>query len=239
MSTHIGAKPGEISEKVLLPGDPLRARFIAQTFLENATCYSEVRGMYGFTGTYKGQRISVQGTGMGAPSISIYVHELIREYGAKELVRIGSCGAIGKGVSLMQIVAAQAASSDSAGIAQRFVSIHYASVPDYGLLKRADSAASQLKLDLVVAPILTSDFFYKDKDFEEERFATMLKYGIKYEEMETAELYQVASAHAVKALSLLTVSDIMDISDAACTAQERQQGFASMITIALETLCSR
>ena len=236
MSIHIGAKKGVIAEAVLLPGDPLRAKFIAENFLENSVEYSKVRGMYGYTGTYKGKKVSVQGTGMGIPSISIYVTELINDYGAKRLIRIGSCGSVNKDVKLADIVIAMAASTDSSFNKLKFNGMDYASAADYGLLEKAVSKAKELSVNYHVGKVLTSDTFYPDPDFQDNNeWKKWAAYGIIAEEMETAALYTIAARAGVEALSLLTVSDHF-ISKEAMTSEERQTSFTEMMEVALNTI---
>ncbi len=232
MSIHISAKKGEIAEAVLLPGDPLRAKFIAQEFFENSTEYSKVRGMYGYTGTYKGKKVSVQGTGMGIPSISIYVTELIKEYGAKKLIRIGSCGSTNTKISLRDIIIAMSASTDASFNKIRFNGMDYASTADYALLEKAVSIARKTDTNFHVGKILTSDSFYSD---DPDSWKLWADYGILAEEMETAALYTIAAKFNVQALSLLTVSDDI-ITGASTTSEERETTFTDMMKIALETI---
>ena len=231
MSTHIAAAPGDIAKTVLLPGDPLRARFIAETYLENPVCYSEIRGMYGFTGTYKGHRVSVQGTGMGCPSIGIYASELIKFYGVQNLVRIGTAGSTDPGYGLGHVVLAQCACTDCGINHQRFGSIQYAPVPSFELLKKADSVAGELGITHSVAPVFTSDQFYDDRG--EEKYALLKRYGVCAVEMETAELYTLAAGNGVNALAILTVSDLMYGDFASASAETRRTAYGDMITIAL------
>src|SRR6478609_8748919 len=174
MSVHIGAKQGDIAETILLPGDPLRAKYIAETFLEDVTCYNEVRGMLGFTGTYKGKRISVQGTGMGVPSISIYATELMQSYNAKQLIRVGTCGAIQKDVKVRDVILAMTASTDSKMNRITFGGVDYAPTANFDLLKKAYDVGSEKGLNLKVGNVLTADLFYNDNS-ELEKWA---KYGI-------------------------------------------------------------
>jgi purine-nucleoside phosphorylase len=231
MSIHIGAKPGEIAEAVLLPGDPLRAQFVADTFLSDAVCHSRVRGMLGFTGTYQGRRVSVQGTGMGVPSISIYAHELITEYGARRLIRIGTCGALQAELKLGEVILAQAASTDSAVNRIRFGGADFAPVPSFELLYKAYELARAHRLPVRVAPVLTSDTFYADNpDF----WKLWARYGVAAAEMETAALYTIAAGLGAQALSMLTVSDNL-VTDSSATAEERQQGYTAMMELALQT----
>lgn len=232
MSIHISAKKGEIAEAVLLPGDPLRAKFIAQEFFENSTEYSRVRGMYGYTGTYKGKKVSVQGTGMGIPSISIYVTELIKEYGAKKLIRIGSCGSTNTKISLRDIIIAMSASTDASFNKICFNGMDYASTADYALLEKAVSIARETDTNFHVGKILTSDSFYSD---DPDSWKLWADYGILAEEMETAALYTIAAKFNVQALSLLTVSDDI-ITGASTTSEERETTFTDMMKIALETI---
>jgi len=230
MSTHIEAKEGQIAEAVLLPGDPLRAKFIAETFLENAECYSRVRNMYGFTGTYNGKRVSVQGTGMGQPSLSIYVNELFQFYGVQKAIRIGTCGAINKNTKLRDVIIASSACSDSAILNQRFGNLHYAPTADWDLLSTAKSIADKMGVRNVVAPVVSSDLFYDDN----ENWKLWAKYGVQGVEMEAAELYTLAAKFGRKALGIMTVSDHI-VTGEATTAQERQETFKDMMKIALET----
>lgn len=231
MSTHIGAKPGEIAERVLMPGDPLRAKWIAETFLEGATCYSTVRNMFGFTGTYQGVAVSVQGSGMGMPSCSIYAHELINDYGAKTLIRVGSCGAISDSLKLRDVVAAIGSSTDSAMNRARFDGlIDYAPVADFFLLRAAVDAAERRGIELHVGPILAADAFYTDRP---DLYDKLADYGVLAVEMESAALYTIASRFKAKALTLLTVSDHIKTGEHT-TSQEREQTFSHMVEIALD-----
>ena len=232
MSIHISAKKGDIAEAVLLPGDPLRAKFIAENLFENAVLYSKVRGMFGYTGTYKGKTISVQGTGMGIPSISIYATELIQEYGAKKLIRIGSCGSTNTKINLRDIIIAMSASTDASFNKLHFNGMDYAATADYDLLEKAVNSARSRETPFHVGKILTSDTFYQDNP---EGWKLWADYGILAEEMETAALYTIASKFNVKALALLTVSDDM-ITGATTTSQEREKTFTDMMEIALNTL---
>ncbi|MED3792520.1 purine-nucleoside phosphorylase [Niallia alba] len=229
MSVHIGAKEHEIAETVLLPGDPLRAKYIAENFLENATCYNEVRNMFGYTGTYKGQRISVQGTGMGVPSISIYINELISSYNVQNLIRVGTCGAIQKDVKVRDVILAMSASTDSQMNRLTFGGVDYAPTADFELLKRAYDSGLEKGLSLKVGNVFTADMFYNDNS-DLEKWA---KYQILAIEMETAALYTIAAKFDRKALSVLTVSDHI-LTGEETTAQERQTTFNEMIEVALE-----
>jgi purine-nucleoside phosphorylase len=229
MSTHIAAKDGDIADTVLLPGDPLRARFIAENFLEGAACYSEVRGMAGFTGTYKGRRVSVQGTGMGQPSLSIYANELFRFYGVSTVIRTGTCGALQAETKLRSVIIATAACTDSALAGRRFGSFCFAPAADFGLLQKAARAAEAMGLVHAVGTVASTDLFYDDED----AWKLWARYGVLGVEMETAELYTLAAFFRRRALSLLTVSDSMVTAEAA-TAEERRSAFTPMIKLALE-----
>lgn len=232
MSVHIGAQPGDIAERVLLPGDPLRAKWIAETFLEDPVCYTQVRGMLGFTGTWQGVRVSVQGSGMGLPSASIYTHELINEYGVKTLIRIGSCGGLADELQLGDVVAAMGSSTDSNVNRVRFGGhIDYAPVADFGLLRKAVEVAEGRELSLRVGPIMASDFFYTDKP---DYYDTLAEYGVLAVEMESAALYTIAARFKARALTILTVSDHI-VRGEKMAAAEREQGFSNMVRIGLDT----
>ncbi|GAA3235581.1 purine-nucleoside phosphorylase [Dactylosporangium siamense] len=235
MSTHIGAEPGDIAELVLMPGDPLRAKWIAETFLEDARCYSTVRNMFGFTGTFEGTRVSVQGSGMGMPSASIYAHELINDYGVRSLIRVGSCGALVESLKLRDVVAAIGSSTDSNMNRARFDGlIDYAPVADFGLLRTAVDVAAARGIEMRVGPILAADAFYTDRPDLYDRLAD---YGVLAVEMESAALYTIAARFQAKALTLLTVSDHIKTGERT-TAQEREQTFSQMVEIALKTITS-
>ena len=231
MSLHIAATTGQIAETVLLPGDPLRAKYIAETFLKDVICYTDIRNMLGFTGTYKGKRISVQGTGMGIPSISIYVQELIREYGAKRLIRVGTCGGMQKDIPLRDVVIAQAATTDSGIIRNIFgPSIQFAPIANFELLRKAYDNAIAAHISVRVGNVISVDRFYDD-EIDNDKLSA---YGILAVEMETAGLYVLAAKYGVAALGLFTVSDQL-ITKEACTPEERQLSFNNMIHIALDT----
>ena len=230
MSIHIGAKEGDIASTVLLPGDPLRAKYIAENFLTDAICYNEVRGMYGYTGTYKGKRISVQGTGMGIPSISIYVNELITNYQAKNLIRIGSCGSMQVDIKIRDVILAMSASTDSHINKIRFHGMDYASTANFDLLKKAYDIALKKDISVKVGSVLTSDTFYNDDPNSWKHWAN---YGILAVEMETAVLYTLAAKFKVNALSILTVSDSL-VTREETTSEERQKTFNQMVEVALE-----
>ncbi len=233
MSTHIGAKPGDIAERVLLPGDPLRAKWIADTFLDDATCYTTVRNMFGFTGTYRGTPVSVQGSGMGMPSCSIYAHELINDYGIKTLVRVGSAGALSEALELRDVVAASGACTDSAMNRQRFDNvIDYAPVADFTLLRRAVEAAEAHGIDMHVGPILSADTFYNERPDLYERLG---QYGVLAVEMEAAALYTIAARYGIKALTVVTISDHL-VHNTQTTSEERERTFSQMVEVALDAV---
>ncbi|MBE6063181.1 MAG: purine-nucleoside phosphorylase [Clostridium butyricum] len=231
MSVHINAKQGDIAECVLLPGDPLRAKFIADTFLENVVCYNEVRGMYGFTGTYKGKRISVQGTGMGIPSMTIYATELIKDYGCKNLIRIGTCGGYHEDVKVRDVVMAMSACTDSNLNLTRFQGRTYAPTANFSLLKKAYDTAISKGIEPKVGTVFSSDIFYCDDNEDWKKWAA---FGCLATEMEAAGLYTVAAKYHVKALAIMTVSDHF-ITGEVTTAEERQTAFKNMMEIALDT----
>ncbi len=230
MSTHIGAKPGEIAPSVLLPGDPLRAKFIAETLLEDAACFNEVRGMLGYTGTYRGKRVSVMGTGMGVPSHSIYVHELISEFGVKSLIRVGTCGGLQPDLGIGDVVLAMSASTDSHINRLRFDGMDYAPTASFDLLLKAYDVAKADGASVRVGNILTSDTFYHD---DPEGWRQWAAFGVLAVEMETAGLYTLAAKFQVDALSILTVSDSL-VTHEATPSEQRERGFSRMAEIALE-----
>jgi purine-nucleoside phosphorylase len=230
MSVHIGAEKGQIAETILLPGDPLRAKYIAETFLEGVTCYNEVRGMLGYTGTYKGKRISVQGTGMGVPSISIYATELIQSYDVKNLIRVGTCGALKKDVNVRDVILAMTSSTDSQMNRMTFGGIDYAPTANFELLKKAYDVGTEKGLSLRVGSVFTADQFYNE-NADWEKWA---RYGMLAIEMETTALYTIAAKFDRNALSILTVSDHV-LTGEETTAEERQTTFNEMIEVALET----
>ena len=230
MSIHIGAKEGDIASTILLPGDPLRAKYIAENFLTNTICYNEVRGMYGYTGNYKGKRVSIQGTGMGVPSISIYLNELITTYKAKNLIRIGSCGSMQPYIKIRDVILAMSASTDSHVNKIRFNGMDYASTANFNLLKKAYDIALEKDIPIKVGSVLTTDTFYHDDPNSWKHWAN---YGVLAVEMETAALYTLAAKFKVNALSILTVSDSL-VTREETTSEERQKTFNQMVEIALE-----
>lgn len=228
---HISAAKGEIAETVLLPGDPLRAKWAAENYLENPVLVNEVRGMLGFTGMYKGNRVTIHGSGMGMPSISIYANELITEYGANTLIRIGSCGAMQEQVKIRDVIIAMTAttlgSTPSAGF---FKEVNYAPCADYGLLEAAVAAARTKDTGVHVGNIYSSDIFYAERpDLDE----AMIRHGILGVEMEAAELYTVAARHGARALGVMTVSDHL-LTHEALPSDQRERSFGDMVEIALE-----
>lgn len=235
MTVHIGATPGDIAETVLMPGDPLRAKWAAETFLDGAVCVNRVRGMLGYTGTWRGNRVTIHGSGMGMASLSIYANELIRDYGARTLIRIGSAGAMQPGVAIRDLVLAQAVTtlggpSPSRGI---FREVHFAPTADFGLLAAAHAAAVDKGARCHVGNVYSSDVFYDERpDLNE----VMQRHGVLCVEMEAAELYAVAARHAashgVRALAVLTISDHL-LTHEALPAADREQSFGDMVEIAL------
>ena len=231
MSVHIAAKNGEIADTVLLPGDPKRAKWIAENFLENAVCYTDIRGMLGFTGTYKGKRISVQGTGMGIPSMSIYITELMKDYGVKTLIRVGSAGSYQEEVKIRDIVVALSTSTDSNINNRRFKGASFAPTVNFDLLSKVLKIAEEKNIKIKAGNILTSDEFYND---DPSYFKKWAEFGVLAVEMETAALYTLASKYKAKALSILTISDSL-VSPEITSSEEREKTFNEMIELALET----
>lgn len=227
---HISAAKGDIAETVLLPGDPYRAKWAAETFLDNPKLVNEVRGMFGFTGTYKGNPVTIHGSGMGMASLSIYANELITEYGAKTLIRIGSCGAMQEAVNIRDVIIAMTASTLSTPSRGIFKEINFAPCADYGLLEKAVAAARAKGTTTHVGNIYSSDVFYDERpDLNE----IMIRHGILGVEMEAAELYNLAARHSVRALAVLTVSDHL-ITHEALPSTERESSFGDMVEIALQ-----
>ena len=231
MSIHIAAKKGEIAETILLPGDPLRAKWIAETFLKDSFCYNDIRGMLGYTGTYNGRKISVQGTGMGIPSAMIYCHELIKEYGVKNLIRVGSAGAFQPYLKLMDIVIAMSASTTSSMNRESFNGADYAPTANFDLLMKAVKYAEQKDIQFRAGNVLSSDIFY---DNDPEYYKKWAAYGVLCAEMETAGLYTLASKFGVNALSILTVSDSL-VNGEEISSEMREQKLNHMVEIALNT----
>tara|TARA_B100000780_G_scaffold49238_1_gene30532 strand:+ start:82 stop:786 length:705 start_codon:yes stop_codon:yes gene_type:complete len=230
MTIHISAKPGEIADTVLLPGDPLRAKWAAEKFLKNSKCVNEVRGMFGYTGTWKGNRVSIHGSGMGMPSLSIYVNELIKEYDVKTLIRIGSAGGMSHKIKLRDVVIAMTSSTLSTPSLGMFKEINYAPCADYSLLSAAVTAAQRLNITTHVGGIYSSDVFYDERpDLTEQ----MTRHGILAVEMETAELYNLAARYGRRAVSVCTISDHL-LTNESLTSEERESSFGDMVEISLE-----
>ena len=230
MTIHIGAQPGEIAETVLMPGDPLRAKWAAETFLSEARLVNEVRGMLGYTGLWRGNRVTIHGSGMGMASLSIYANELIRDYGAKTLIRIGSCGAMQAHVAIRDVIIAMAATTLSTPSSGIFRELNFAPHADWALLRAAVTAAEARGVPTHVGGIYSADVFYDERpDLNE----IMTRHGILGVEMEAAELYNLALRHKVRALAVLTVSDHL-LTGAALPADQRQGSFGDMVEIALQ-----
>ena len=229
MSTHIEAKQGEIANTVLMPGDPMRAKWIAETFLENPICYNKIRGMLGYTGTYKGTRISVQGSGMGIPSAMIYFHELVKNYGVKSIIRVGSAGSYQKEVELNDVVLAMAASTTSGINNSRFINSNYSPTANFELFLKAVNFAKEQRIPIKAGNVLSSDKFYAD---DPEEYKIWAEYGVLCVEMETAGLYTIAAKYKVKALAILTISDSI-ITQEKLSALDRETKFKDMVEIAL------
>lgn len=230
---HIGAKLNEIADTVLMPGDPLRAKFIAENFLTDVNCFNKVRNMLGFTGTYKGKKISVMGGGMGMPSIGIYSYELFNFYNVQKIIRIGSAGAINSKVNLKDIVMAMGACTDSNFGSQYKLNGIFAPIADFNLLKNAESCAQSLGINTFVGNIYSSDVFYSDESVLPE----WDKMGVLAVEMEAAALYMNAARSGKKALCILTISDC-PLRGLSLSSDERETGFCDMVKIALETAIS-
>lgn len=230
MTIHIGAKPGDIAPTVLMPGDPYRARWAAETYLDNTRLVNEVRGMLGYTGTWRGRPVTIHGSGMGMPSISIYANELIRDYGAKTLIRIGSAGAMQEYINIRDLVLGMAAttlSTPSRGIMRE---LSFAPTADWSLLNAAWQAASARGVPTHAGNIYSSDVFYDERpDLNEQ----MTRHGVLAVEMEAAELYILAARHKVRALAILTISDHL-LTGAAIPSAEREKSFGAMVEIALQ-----
>ena len=230
MTIHIGAKPGEIAETVLLPGDPRRAKWAAETYLDNPRLINDVRGMLGFTGSYKGQPVTIHGSGMGMPSLSIYVNELIRDFGAQTLIRIGSCGAMQQSVRVRDVILAMTASTLSTPSRGVFRELNFAPCADYGLLRAAAGAAGARGVTIHIGGIYSSDTFYDERpDLQ----AQMVRHGVLGVEMEAAELYTLAARHGCRALAVLTVSDHLETGEA-LHPEDRERSFGDMVEIALD-----
>jgi purine-nucleoside phosphorylase len=230
MTVHLEARPGDIAPIVLLPGDPLRAQFVAERFFSGAVRHNQVRNALGFTGHYRDVRVSVQSTGMGMPSCAIYVHELLETYGARVLIRIGTCGALQRDLQIHDVILAMSASTDSAMNRHRFGGMDYAPTASFELLRRAYELAATHDRPPRVGPVLTSDTFYMDR---EDWWTVWARHGVLAAEMETAALYTLAARAGARALSILTVSDNV-VTGEHSSSEERQLGFARMVQLALD-----
>ena len=230
MSIHIEAKKGDVAPTVLMPGDPRRAKHFAETLLEEAVCFNEVRGMLGFTGTYKGKRVSIMGSGMGIPSLSIYVNELINDYGVTTVMRVGTCGTMQPEINIGDVILAMSSSTNSHINRLRFKGMDYAPTANFDLLYQAYQAAQKQGDKVFVGSILASDTFYDD---DPEAWKLWADYGVLAVEMESAGLYTLAAKYKVSALSLLTASDSL-VTGKAASAEERETGYTRMAKIALE-----
>jgi purine-nucleoside phosphorylase len=229
---HINAAPGEFAETVLMPGDPLRAKYIADTYLDDVKHITDVRNMWGFTGRYKGQPVSVMAHGMGIPSVSIYVHELITEYGVKRVIRVGSCGTSHPDVKLRDIVIGMGACTDSSVNRMRFGGYDYAALATFDLVNKAVAAAEEQNVRYHVGNLFSADLFYTP---DPEMFETMAKYNVYGIEMEAAGIYPIAAENDVEALAICTVSDDIPSGDA-LSVEDRQTTFDEMILVALEAV---
>ena len=227
MSVHINAKAGEIAKTVLIPGDPLRAKFAAENLLDHVIRYNDVRGMYGYTGYYQGKRVSIQGTGMGMPSTAIYINELVKEYDVENLIRVGTCGSLQKEIGIGEVILAMAASTESSMNKIYFQGMDYAPSADFHLLQEAYNQAQSISLNCHVGGIFSSDSFY---DEVENRWDKWIKHGILGVEMETSILYTLAARLHVKGLSILTVSDNV-ITGEISSSKEREQSYLDMIRL--------
>lgn len=232
MSTHIGAKMGDIARTVLLPGDPMRAKYIAETYLTDAVCFNTVRNMLGYTGYYAGERISVMGTGMGVSSSGIYVHELINDYGADTLIRIGTAGGISEKLKLGDVVIASGASTTSDCNRHIFPGT-YCPLADFALVRTAWKLAKAREYPAYVGGLLTSDLFYNE-DAPEDATLQWQRYGVLAGEMESAILFTLAKKYGVRALTIVTVADSIAFAGE-LTAQQRERSLDTMIQLALDT----
>ena len=230
MSLHIEAKKGEIANTILLPGDPMRAKFVAENLLEDAVCYNKVRAMYGYTGNYQGKSVSIQGSGMGMASVSLYVTELVKEYGVQNLIRVGTCGAIQKDLEIGQVILVTGASGDFGANRSYFEGLHYSATSDFSLLLDAYNSAKKLNIDTIQGNIFSTDIFY---DTSPDRWDKWSEHGILAVEMETQILLTLGARFGVRTLSILTVSDNI-ITGESSTSQAREQSYMDMMKIALD-----
>jgi len=234
MTIHIGAEKGDIADVVLMPGDPYRAKWAAETYLTDVRCINEVRGMLGFTGNWNGNRVTIQGSGMGMPSLSIYANELIRDFDVQTLIRIGSCGGMQEHVNVRDIILAMTASTVATPSSTIFKELNYAPCADYGLLVAAAEASKSAGVPVHVGGIYSSDTFYDERpDLNEQ----MQRHGILGVEMEAAELYTLAARYGRRALGIMTVSDHL-LTHEALPADQRERSFGDMVEIALKAAFS-
>jgi purine-nucleoside phosphorylase len=229
---HINAEMGDFADVVLMPGDPLRAKYIAETFLEDVKQVCDVRNMFGYTGTYQGRKVSVMGHGMGIPSCSIYVTELFKDFGVKKVIRVGSCGAVSDSIKLRDVVIGMGACTDSKVNRMRFKDHDFAAIADYKMVKAAEMAAEKRGIDVKVGNLFSAELFYTP---DPSMFDVLDKYGIVGVEMEAAGIYGVAAEYGAKALAICTVSDHIKTGEQT-TSQERQSTFNEMIEIALDSI---
>jgi len=229
MSAHIDAKKNEIAEIVLMPGDPLRAKWIAETFLDNAYCYSNIRGMLGYTGEFRGKRISIQGSGMGIPSAMIYYHELINDYDVKRIIRVGTAGSYQEDVKIRDIVLALSASTNSGINNAIFSDSSYAPTAHFNLILKAALYAQESNIPIKAGNVLSADLYYEEDPLAYKKWA---KYGVLCAEMESAGLYTIAAKHSIEALTILTISDSL-VTGEKCSFEERERTFKQMVQIAL------
>ena len=243
-SPHNSAEIGDIAEKVLLPGDPIRAKVIAENFLTDVKKYNEIRNMYGFTGKYKNIPVSIQATGMGMPSFTIYVHELIHIYGAKKLIRIGTCGGMNQKLNLRDVVIAQGVTTDSSIVHQTFGgAINFSLIADYDLLSEAVTQSKKMNIPAKVGNVMCTDYYYNDYNDKDGMFSSggltlnekLIKHGILAVDMESAALYLMAVAAQVQGLAIFTVSNNLATGEET-PAEERESNFNDMVKIALETV---
>ncbi|MFP2997303.1 purine-nucleoside phosphorylase [Spongiivirga sp. MCCC 1A20706] len=229
MSIHIDAKPGEIADTVLIPGDPLRAKWIADTFFKNSKCYNRTRGMLGYTGLYNGKPISVQGSGMGIPSAMIYFHELINEYNVKKIIRVGTAGSYQPNIHLRDVIIAMAASTNSNFNNDLFSNVTFCPTANFNLLNKAVKYCEQEAIHFKAGNVLSSDTFYES---DPDHYKIWASYGVLCVEMETAVLYTLAAKFGIEALSILTISDSL-VTKEESTPEERENSFSTMVEIAL------
>ena len=227
MSLHIAASQGEIASTVLLPGDPLRARHTAHQLLQEPFCYNEIRAMYGYTGLFNGKRVSIQGTGMGMPSLTIYVEELIKSYGVKQLIRVGTCGAIRPELNVGQVILVTSASGDSGMNRYYFNDMNFAATSNFQLLKSAYDHAQHMGISTIEGPVFSTDSFYEDYD---NRWDIWAQHGILAVEMESQMLLTLAARYGVKALSILTVSDNV-VTGKSSSPEERERTYMDMMRV--------